>query len=101
MQESLRQYAEHLLASEGMTVQIRAGLNSGEVVVGAVGSDLRVEYTAVGQTTHLAARMEQLAFPGSTLITAATLELAEGYVAVKARGRTPIKGMTSRWKCTS
>ena len=94
MQESLRQYAEHLLASEGMTVQIRRRPQLREVVVGAIGSDLRVEYTAVGQTTHLAARMEQLAFPGSTLITAATLELAEGYVAVKARGRTPIKGMS-------
>ena len=44
-------------------IQIRVGLNSGEVVVRAIGSDLRMDYTAVGQTTHLAARMEQLASP--------------------------------------
>jgi class 3 adenylate cyclase len=45
-------------------VQIRIGLNSGDVVVRSVGSDLPMDYTAVGQTTHLAARMEQLAPPG-------------------------------------
>ena len=50
-------------------MQIRVGLNSGEVVVRAIGSDLHMDYTAVGQTTHLAARMEQLASPGSILIT--------------------------------
>ena len=61
-------------------MQIRVGLNSGEVVVRAIGSDLRMDYTAVGQTTHLAARMEQLATPGTMLLTADTLRLAEGYV---------------------
>ena len=54
----------------------------------AIGSDLRMDYTAVGQTTHLAARMEQLATPGTILLTADTLRLAEGYVAGQAaRGR--------------
>ena len=48
----------------GVDVQIRVGLNSGEVVVRAIGNDLHMDYTAVGQTTHLAARMEQLAMPG-------------------------------------
>ena len=47
-----------------------SGLNSGEVVVRSIGSDLRMDYTAVGQTTHLAARMEQLADPGTILLTA-------------------------------
>ena len=51
-------------ARTASTIQIRVGLNSGEVVVRAIGSDLRMDYTAVGQTTHLAARMEQLATPG-------------------------------------
>ena len=51
-------------AAQGVDVQIRVGLNSGEVVVRAIGSDLHMDYTAVGQTTHLAARMEQLAAPG-------------------------------------
>ena len=62
----------------GVTVRIRVGLNSGEVVVRAIGSDLHMDYTAVGQTTHLAARMEQLADPGTILLSPATLELAEG-----------------------
>ena len=62
-------------------MRIRVGLNSGEVVVRSVGSDLRMDYTAVGQSTHLAARMEQLATPGQTLLTEYTLRLAEGFVA--------------------
>ena len=53
-------------------VKLRVGLNSGEVVVRAIGSDLHMDYTAVGQTTHLAARMEQLADPGTTLLTGET-----------------------------
>ena len=61
MQESVRQYAEGVRRDEGISIQIRVGLNSGDVVVRSIGSDLRMDYTAVGQTTHLAARMEQLA----------------------------------------
>src|SRR5215831_15657267 len=61
MQAAVRRYAEDVRRSEGVTVQIRVGVNSGEVVVRSIGSDLRMDYTAVGQTTHLAARMEQLA----------------------------------------
>ena len=80
-------------ATQGTTVQIRIGLNSGEVVVRAIGSDLRMDYTAVGQTTHLAARMEQLADPGSTLLTANTLALVEGHVQVKPLGPMPVKGL--------
>jgi class 3 adenylate cyclase len=68
-------------------------LNSGEVVVRAVGSDLRMDYTAVGQTTHLAARMEQFARAGTTLLTAATLSLARGYIEVKPLGPVPVKGL--------
>ena len=56
-------------------------------------SDLHMDYTAVGQTTHLAARMEQLASPGTTLLTAETLRLAEGYVEVKPLGAMPVKGL--------
>jgi hypothetical protein len=61
--------------------------------VRAIGSDLHMDYTAVGQTTHLAARMEQLAEPGSIVLSPATLELAEGYVAVKPLGPLPVKGL--------
>src|SRR5688572_24854889 len=93
MQEAVSRYAEELRRRQAADVQIRVGLNSGEVVVRAIGSDLRMDYTAVGQTTHLAARMEQLARPGTTLITADTLKLAEGSVQVQSLGTIPIKGL--------
>jgi class 3 adenylate cyclase/tetratricopeptide (TPR) repeat protein len=93
MQESVAQYAEGVFRSQGAPIKIRVGLNSGEVVVRAIGSDLHMDYTAVGQTTHLAARMEQLATPGSTRLTAATLRLAEGHVEVKPLGATQVKGL--------
>jgi class 3 adenylate cyclase/tetratricopeptide (TPR) repeat protein len=94
MQKAVHAYAEELRRRQGVPVQIRVGLNSGEVVVGAIGSDFRVEYTAVGLNTHLAARMEQIAQPGTTLITAATLRLVEGLVDVKPLGPVPVKGLT-------
>jgi class 3 adenylate cyclase/tetratricopeptide (TPR) repeat protein len=93
MQESVAQYAEGVFRSHGVPVQIRVGLNSGEVVVRAIGSDLHMDYTAVGQTTHLAARMEQMATPGTILLAPATLQLAEGYVQVTARGPVTVKGL--------
>jgi class 3 adenylate cyclase/tetratricopeptide (TPR) repeat protein len=92
MQESVKKYADEVLRTHGV-VKIRVGLNSGEVVVRSVGSDLRMDYTAVGQTTHLAARMEQLATPGSIRLTAETLYLAEGFVQVTPLGPVPIKGL--------
>ena len=93
LQAALRRYADEVRRTRGVKLQIRVGLNSGEVVVRAVGSDLRMDYSAVGQTTHLAARMEQLADPGSTLLTADTLRLAEGFVEVKPLGPVPVKGL--------
>jgi class 3 adenylate cyclase len=57
MQDAVKTYAEEARRSHGVNVQIRIGINSGEVVVRAIGSDLRMDYTAMGQTTHLAARM--------------------------------------------
>ncbi len=94
MQDSVKKYADQVRRSHGAVVTIRVGLNSGEVVVRAIGSDLHMDYTAVGQTTHLAARMEQLAEPGAIVITPNTLALAEGYVAVKSLGPAPVKGLT-------
>src|SRR5919109_3734373 len=76
-----------------MILQLRVGLNSGEVVVRAIGNDLHMDYSAVGQNTHLAARMEQLAAPGNILLTAATLRLVEGLVRVNALGPVPVKGL--------
>src|SRR5262245_42849969 len=72
---------------------MRVGLNSGEVVVRAIGNDLYMDYSAVDQTTHLAARMEQLAAPGSILLTAATLRLVEGLMRVQGLGPVPVKGL--------
>jgi class 3 adenylate cyclase/tetratricopeptide (TPR) repeat protein len=93
MQAAMRQAAEEMRQSRGIELQIRVGLNSGEVVVRAIGNDLRMEYSAVGQTTHLAARMEQLAPPGSIRLTAATLRLVEGLVRVNSLGPVPVKGL--------
>jgi class 3 adenylate cyclase/tetratricopeptide (TPR) repeat protein len=94
MQEAISRYADELQRSGAMPVYMRVGINSGEVVVRSIGSDLHMDYTAVGQTTHLASRMEQLAKPGSTLLTDDTLQLAEGYVQVKPLGVVPVKGLT-------
>src|SRR5437879_11574885 len=93
MQESVKKYAEGARRGYGIEVQIRVGLNSCEVVVRSVGSDLRMDYTAIGQTTHLAARMEQLATPGTILLAPDALRLAEGYVQVKTLGPTAVKGL--------
>ena len=93
MQEAMRHAAEEMRRSQGLELQIRVGLNSGEVVVRAIGNDLHMDYSAVGQTTHLAARMEQLAPPGSIRLTAATLRLVEGLVHVNSLGPVPVKGL--------
>ena len=93
MQEALQRYAEEVRRTQGLLVQMRVGLNSGEVVVRAIGNDLHMDYSAIGQTTHLAARMEQLAAPGSILLTTATLRLVEGLVRVQALGPVPVKGL--------
>jgi class 3 adenylate cyclase/tetratricopeptide (TPR) repeat protein len=93
MQESIARHAEGVFRSQGVPLQIRVGLNSGDVVVRAIGSDLHMDYTAIGLTTHLAARMEQMATPGTTLLAPATLLLAEGYVQVTALGRAAVKGL--------
>jgi class 3 adenylate cyclase/tetratricopeptide (TPR) repeat protein len=95
MQTAVQQYSDQMRLTEGVEIQIRAGLNSGEVVVRAIGSDLHMDYSAIGQTTHLAARMEQLALAGTIRITAETLRLAEGFVQVKPLGAVPVKGMAA------
>ncbi|HSF32322.1 MAG TPA: adenylate/guanylate cyclase domain-containing protein [Candidatus Tectomicrobia bacterium] len=95
MQEAVKAYAVEVQRTQGVPLHIRVGLNAGEVVVGSIASDLHMDYTAVGQTTHLAARMEQMAMPGSILITPDVLALVEGYVLVKALGPAKIKGLNT------
>ena len=93
MQDALRRYADEVRRAYGLTVQMRVGLHAGEVVVRAIGNDLHMDSSAVGLTTVLAARMEQLATPGSILLTAATLRLVEGLVQVTPLGPVPVKGV--------
>jgi class 3 adenylate cyclase len=94
MQESVKRYAEQLVARGGKPIQIRTGLNSGEVVVRAIGSDLHTDYTAVGQAAHLAARMEQIAQPGMVVLTSSTLSMAEDFIRVRSLGPTSVKGLS-------
>ncbi|MFN0315434.1 MAG: AAA family ATPase [Burkholderiales bacterium] len=93
MQAAILKLNEQTRLSHGVELQIRVGINSGEVVVRALDSDLSLEYSAVGLTTHLAARMEQLAAPGTIRMTPHTLSLAEGFVLATSLGPTRVKGL--------
>jgi class 3 adenylate cyclase len=93
MQAALRRYSEEVRRTHGLAVHFRVGLNSGEVVVRAIDNDLHLDYSAIGQTVHLAARMEQMAMPGAILITPDVLSLAEGYVQVTPLGPVAVKGL--------
>ena len=92
LETTIRPYAEEVRQAQGMVLQLRVGLNSGEVVVRAIGNDLHMDYSAVGQHTHLAAHMEQLATPGTILLTAATWRLVEGLVRVRCPGGRTSQG---------
>ena len=93
MQNALRELSERTRRDFGVEVQVRIGIHSGEVVVRAIGNDLTMDYDAIGPTTHLASRMEQLAPPGTIRMTANSLRLAEGLVQVRALGPIPVKGL--------
>jgi class 3 adenylate cyclase/tetratricopeptide (TPR) repeat protein len=93
IQESARRYSAELQRGHGTPVEVRVGLNAGEVVVRSIESDLHADYTAVGQVTHLAARMEQLATPGTVLMTADVVRLVGGAVDAKPRGLIAVKGL--------
>jgi len=94
IQASVKHYGDEVRHSHGVPLAVRVGLNSGEIVLRAVSNDLRTDYTGVGETAHLAARMEQIAKPGSILATAETKKLAEGYVEMKPLGPLPVKGLS-------
>lgn len=94
MQEGVGAFAEQARREYGLEIQVRVGLNSGEVVVGSIGNDLSMDYDVVGVTAHLASRMEQLALPGTIRLTPDTLRLAEGFVETKSLGPVPVKGLS-------
>ena len=93
LNDNLRRYAEELKKTRGLSFLVRMGLNSGEVVFGKIGDDLRMDYTAQGQTVGLAARMEQLAAPGSAYLTEHTAKLVSGFFQLRDLGSFEIKGM--------
>ena len=93
MQAAIRAYAEDVQRSRHVSIQTRVGLNSGEVLIRTIGNDLHMDYSAVGQTTHLAARMEQLAAPDSIMITGDTKRLLEGWVQVAPLEQVTVKGL--------
>jgi class 3 adenylate cyclase/tetratricopeptide (TPR) repeat protein len=93
MQAAMQPYTDQVRRTRGLELRMRVGLNAGEVVVRAIGNDLHMDYSAVGETTVLAARMEQMATPGTIRLTAATLRLVEGLVRVTALGPVPVKGL--------
>ncbi|PYJ79316.1 MAG: hypothetical protein DME69_05220 [Verrucomicrobia bacterium] len=94
MQEEMRRYREKLGQSEELGLQIGIGLNSGEVVVRSIDNDLNIDYSALGHTTHLAARMQELANGGAILMMASTLREVEGFVEVKSLGALQVKGVS-------
>jgi class 3 adenylate cyclase/tetratricopeptide (TPR) repeat protein len=94
LQDGMRRYADEARRRYGIGIEARVGLNSGEVIVRLISDDLHMDYTAMGQTVHLASRMEQLAAGGSIRLTAETLALVEGYVEVRSLGPVPVKGLS-------
>jgi class 3 adenylate cyclase len=84
LQGAVKRYAQERERLLGVPILVRAGLNSGEVVIRPIANDQRMEYRAMGQTTHLAARLGQIAAPGTLLVSVETLRLAEGHIHVKA-----------------
>jgi class 3 adenylate cyclase/tetratricopeptide (TPR) repeat protein len=93
MQAQATAYGDAVQRSLGLPLLVRIGLNSGEVVARSIGHDLSFTYTAVGQTVHLAARMEQMAKPGTILATDHTMALVRGRVAARPLGPVPVRGL--------
>src|SRR5437762_10887831 len=94
MHDEMRRYSDQVRLKHGVPLTMRVGVNTGEVVVRSIRKDdLHTDYVPVGHSTNLAARMEQMATPGSILITDHTRKLVEGYFELKALGAATIKGV--------
>jgi class 3 adenylate cyclase/tetratricopeptide (TPR) repeat protein len=92
IQRALREHGKELEAARGFGIRMRIGLNTGPVVVGRIGDDLRMDYTAVGDTTNLAARLQQAARPGSVVMSEATYRATSGFFETLDLGELPVKG---------
>src|SRR3989454_4681439 len=95
LRDEVRRYADELRTQRGLIFAVRMGLNSGDVVVGKIGDDLRMDYTALGHTVGLAQRMEQLAEPGRPLVTEDTAKLVPGFFTLRDLGPSRVKGASA------
>jgi len=93
LRDDLQRYGDELKRTRGIALTFRMGLNSGEVVVGKIGDDLRMDYTAAGLTTNLADRMQKLADPGAIYVSEHTGQLIEGYFELRDLGEFELKGV--------
>ncbi|MEN8160236.1 MAG: adenylate/guanylate cyclase domain-containing protein, partial [Myxococcota bacterium] len=91
--QALKDYADALRVEHGLNFSVRMGINSGDVVVGRIGDDLRMDYTAQGHTVGLAQRMEALADSGRAMLAEATIDLVQGYFALRDLGAMNVKGV--------
>ena len=92
IQKAMEEYGEKIEKDTGVEFKMRIGLNSGPVIVGAIGDDLRMDYTAVGDTTNLASRMESMAGPGTILVSGNTHRLARDFFEFESLGKIEVKG---------
>jgi len=92
VQKALGEYGDKVKADTGLEYKMRIGLNSGHVIVGSIGDDLRMDYTAVGDTTNLADRMQGLAEPGTVMVSTNTHRLASNYFDFDSLGKVEVKG---------
>jgi len=93
MQREVRRLADELRLKKGLNLSMRVGLNTGEVIVGRIGDDLRMDYTAQGHTVNLAARMEHICEPGRVYLTRLTARQVEGYFRLRELGPMQVAGV--------
>ncbi len=93
LRDTLKAYADALRVEQGLNFSVRMGINSGEVIVGKIGDDLRMDYTAQGHTVGLAQRMEALAEAGKAMLAGATIDLVQGFFALRDLGAMSVKGV--------
>jgi predicted ATPase/class 3 adenylate cyclase/DNA-binding CsgD family transcriptional regulator len=96
LQQAVMHYSVRVERERGMRLQLRVGLNTGPVIVGTVGNNLRMDYKAIGNTVNLAARMEQTAVPGTIQLTEHTYKLIAGYFDCDDMGLVSVKGLAGK-----